>query len=58
MCYNIASVADVLAFGLAAGGISLPQPGTEPSLPVLEGEVLTTGPPGKSPSLLLLFSFY
>lgn len=45
-------------FGLEAGGILLPQPGTELSLLVLEGEVVTTRPPGKSPSLLLLFSFY
>ena len=33
----------------AACGILVPRPGIEPSLPVLEGEVLTTGPPGKSP---------
>ena len=45
-------------FGLEAGGILLPQPGIELSLPVLEREVLTTGPPGKSSGLLLLFSFY
>ena len=28
--------------------ILAPQPGIEPTLPALEGEVLTTGPPGKS----------
>ena len=33
-------------------GISAPQPGIEPALPALEGEVLTTGLPGKSPSIL------
>ena len=31
------------------GGISAPQPGIELALPALEGKVLTTGPPGKSP---------
>ena len=34
-------------------GIS-PHPGMEPSSPALEGGFLTTGPPGKSPSLLIL----
>ena len=34
-------------FGHGACGILVPQPGIEP--PALEGEVLTTGPPGKSP---------
>ena len=29
-------------------GISVLQSGIEPSPPALEGEVLTTGPPGKS----------
>ena len=29
-------------------GILAPQPGIEPIPPALEGEVLTTGPPGKS----------
>ena len=28
-------------------GILALQPGIEPTLPTLEGEVLTTGPPGK-----------
>ena len=31
-----------------ACGILVPQPGIEPTSPALEGEVLTTGPPGKS----------
>ena len=35
-------------FGHKACGILDPQPGMEPPSPALEGEVLTTGPPGKS----------
>ena len=31
-----------------ACGILAPQPGTEPTIPALEGKVLTTGPPGKT----------
>ena len=38
----------VLDFGLKASEILDPQPGIEPIPPVLEGEVLTTEPPGKS----------
>ena len=38
----------VLVFGRKACGILAPQPGIEPAPPALEGEVLTTGPPGKS----------
>ena len=34
-------------FGHEACGILAPQPGMELTLPALEGEVLTTGPPGK-----------
>ena len=34
--------------------ILAPQPGITPSPPALEGEVLTTGPPGKSLLLLVL----
>ena len=37
-------------FGHQACGILAPRPGIEPSPPALEGEVLTTGPPGKSPA--------
>ena len=35
-------------FGYEACGISAPQKGVEPTPPTLEGEVLTTGLPGKS----------
>ena len=35
-------------FGLKACGLLLPPPGMESTLPTSEGEVLTTGPPGKS----------
>ena len=35
-------------FGHEACGILAPQPGIEPTPPALEGEVLTTGSPGKS----------
>lgn len=36
------------SFGHEACGILVPQPGIEPEPPALEGEVLTTEPPGKS----------
>ena len=35
-------------FGREACGILAPRPGIEPAPPALEGEVPTTGPPGKS----------
>ena len=35
-------------FGCEVRGILVPWPGIEPALPALEGEALTTGPPGKS----------
>ena len=35
-------------FGREVCGILVPQPGIEPTAPALEGEVLTTGQPGKS----------
>ena len=35
-------------FGPKACGILAPRPGIEPATPALEGEVLTTRPPGKS----------
>ena len=35
-------------FGHDACGILAPWPGIKPTTPVLEGKVLTTGPPGKS----------
>ena len=41
-------------FGYEATGILAPQPGTESTPLVLEGEVLTTGPPGRSPRLFSL----
>ena len=37
-----------LFFGLEACGLLTSQPGIEPAAPMLEGEVLTIGPPGKS----------
>jgi len=40
--------------GHEACGISAPQPGIEPVLPALEGEVLTTGLSGKSPLVPIL----
>ena len=39
----------VLLFGCQACGILAPQPGINPEAPALEGGVLTTGLPGKSP---------
>ena len=51
---------------VVAGGLScpehevarnLPGPGTEPRSPALSGRFLTTGPPGKSLSLCVLFCF-
>lgn len=39
---------------LVACGILIPPPGIEPSPPALEGQVSTTGSPGKSPRLPLL----
>ena len=41
-------------FGQEACGILAPRPGIEPAPPALEGEVLTTGPPGKSLFLINL----
>ena len=43
-------------FGHEACGILAPRPGIEPAPPALEGEVLTTGPPGKS--LVICFSLF
>ena len=37
-------------FGPKACGILAPRPGIGPAPPALEGEVLTTGLPGKSPA--------
>ena len=44
----------VLAFWPQACGILAPKAGIEPTLPALEGEVLTTGPPGESPNVWIL----
>ena len=41
-------------FGHEALGTLTPWPRIEPAPPALEGEVLTTGPPGKSQELLYL----
>ena len=46
--YNIASILYWFS-GHEAYWILAPQPGIKPIPPVLEGKVLTTGPPGKSP---------
>ena len=47
-------------FGHEACGILAPWPVIEPAPPALEGEVLTTGPPGKTPSewLFLVLSHF
>ena len=39
--------------GQEACGIPAPRPRIEPAPPTLEGEVLTTGPPGMSPHFLI-----
>ena len=49
---HIASVLHFCFLAMRQVGISAPQPGIEPALPALEGEVLTTGLPRKSPSIL------
>ena len=41
-------------FGLETCGILAPRPEIEPAPPALEGEVLTTGLPGKSQVLFFL----
>ena len=46
---------NVLCFGLLAlRHVLAPLPGIESTPPALEGEVLTTGPPGKSPHDILI----
>ena len=42
-------------FVCEACGILAPKPGIEPAPPALEGEILTAGPPEKSPSVLFVF---
>ena len=53
--HNIASVLCFVFSGLEACGILAPPPGIEPISPALVGEVLTTGPPGKSQVWSLAF---
>ena len=51
----------VAAFRLscpAVCGILVPQPGIKLASPALGGEVLTTGPPGKSPQTFLINTRY
>ena len=50
ICYNIASL--LCYFGHKTCGILAPQLGIKPAPAALESKVLTTGPPGKFPSLL------
>ena len=45
-------------FGPKARGILAPLPGIDPVPPALEGDVLTTGPPGKSLDYLFFFNSY
>ena len=52
ICYHIASVVCFDTFGHEAYGILAPWAGIKATLPALEGEVLTTGPPGKPPEFL------
>ena len=54
MCYNVDSVFYILVFDHEAYEILAPWPGIEPTPPSLEGEVLTTGPPGKTQVFSLL----
>ena len=44
-------------FGHKACGILAPQPGIKPTPPELEGEVLPTGPPGKSHNITFKYEF-
>ena len=44
-------------FGCKSRGILAPWPGIEPTPSALEGEVLTSGPPGKSLVLFIFFIF-
>ena len=46
----------VLVFGHETCGILATRPGIEPAPPALEGEVLTTGLPGKSLYFLITYS--
>ena len=48
ICYNITSVLCFSFFGYEVCEFLAPQPGIKPTPHELEGEVFTTGPPGKS----------
>ena len=48
ICYNTPSILYFGSLSLEACVILAPRPGIEPAPPALEGEVITTGPPGKS----------
>ena len=48
ICYNNASVLCFVFFGHEVCGVLVPWPGIEPIPPALEGDILPTGPPGKS----------
>ena len=48
----------VLVFWLRAMWYLTPQPGMEPEPPALEGVVLTTGLPGKSPPVFIFLKYY
>ena len=56
VCYHIASVYVLRFLGHEASGILAPWPGIEPVPPVLEGEVLIIGPPGKPQDTKLLWA--
>ena len=45
-------------FGHEAYGVLAPLPGMEPTGSALEGEVLTTGPPGDIPSPLSSYTIF
>ena len=53
ICYSIASVLCFWFFSQEACGVLSSQPGIESEHPSLEGKVLTTGLPGKSPYIFL-----
>ena len=55
--YTIVSVLCFVYFGLEACGILVPRPGIEPTPPAQKGKVLTTGPPGKSLTVLRTSAF-
>ena len=48
----------LVVFGREARGILAPHPGVETACPALEGEVPTTGPPGKSLTDFLILKIH